>query len=153
MLWTIRARLLALTGRADEAIADVDRADTHFADRDLAADPPWLCYYDEAEHQGSTGKALIPVARERNLIELAAPRLETAIRLQGSNYPRSRTFSRTRLAALMMSTGDPREAVVIGRRAVNDAAPLRSQRIVKELNGLAQISEQHARIGDVAELR
>ncbi|RSM50917.1 hypothetical protein DMA12_00690 [Amycolatopsis balhimycina DSM 5908] len=153
MLWTIRARLLALTGRAEEAIEDVDRADTHFADRDLAADPPWLCYYDEAEHQGSTGKALIPVARERNLIELAAPRLETAIRLQGANYPRSRTFSRTRLASLMMSTGDPREAVTIGRQAVTEAAPLRSQRIVKELNGLAHISEQHERIGDVAELR
>ena len=153
MLWTIRARLLALTGRADEALADVDQADTHFTDRDLVSDPPWLCYYDEAEHQGSTGKALVPVARERNLVDLAAPRLETAIRLQGANYPRSRTFSRTRLAALMMSTGDPREAVAVGRQALTDAAPLRSQRIVKELKELAHVSEQHARIADVADLR
>jgi hypothetical protein len=153
MLWTIRARLLALTGRSDEAIADVDRADAYFADRDPSADPPWLCYYDDAEHQGSTGKALIPVARERKRPDLAAPRLETAIRLQSADYPRSRTFSRTRLAALMMSSGDPREAVSIGRQAVVDAAPLRSQRIVKELNGLARVSERHARIGDVAELR
>ncbi|GAA4550810.1 tetratricopeptide repeat protein [Amycolatopsis samaneae] len=153
MLWTIRARLLALTGRLDDAVADVDRADTYFAERDPSSDPPWLCYYDEAEHQGSTGKALIPVARERSQLELAAPRLETAIRLQDSNYPRSRTFSRTRLAALMMAVGDPREAVSVGRQAVVDAVPLRSQRIVQELTGLAEVSEPHARIEDVAELR
>ena len=153
MLWTIHARLLALTGRAAEAIADVQRADEHFTDRDPVADPPWLCYYDEAEHLGSTGKALIPVAQERKQLELAAPRLKTAIRLQDAAYPRSRTFSRTRLAALMMWTGDPREAVAVGRRAVADAASLRSKRIVNELNGLAHAAEPHARIRDVAELR
>ncbi|WP_329060584.1 XRE family transcriptional regulator [Amycolatopsis sp. NBC_01480] len=153
MLWAIRARLLVLTDRLGEAVADVGRADAYFADRDAAADPPWLCYYDEAEHLGSTGKALIPIARKRSNIELAAPRLETAIRLQGSNYPRSRTFSRTRLAALMMSVGDPREAASIGQQAVADAAPLRSRRIMKELASLAMVAERYARIGDVAELR
>ncbi|MFJ1767979.1 XRE family transcriptional regulator [Amycolatopsis sp. NPDC088138] len=153
MLWTIRARLLATAEREDEALSDVQRADQYFAERELTSDPPWLCYYDEAEHQGSTGKALMPVARARKRIELAASRLEYAIRLQGSEYPRSRTFSRTRLAALLMIAGDPREAASIGRQAVADAALLRSQRIVKELNDLARASEKHTRIGDVAELR
>ncbi|MBB5159546.1 tetratricopeptide repeat protein [Saccharopolyspora phatthalungensis] len=63
MLRTLRARLLALIGRHDEAQADVERADAHFQDSDPGTDPPWLCYYDAAEHQGSTGKALIPIAQ------------------------------------------------------------------------------------------
>ena len=153
MLWAIRARLLALIGRHAEARDDVDRADSYFNDRDPTVEPPWLCYYDAAEHQGSTGKALIPIACTINEPELAASRLGAAIRLQDANYPRSRTFSRIRLATLVMSAGDPREAVSIGRQAVLDAAPLRSQRLIKELHGLARVATRHERISDVADLR
>lgn len=153
MMAALRARLLALLGRHREARAEIDRADERFADRDPTVDPPWLCYYDEAEHQGSTGRALIPVARDTGRLELVAPRLEAAIRLHSPNYPRSRTFSRTRLASLMMAAGDPCQALPIGRQAVIDAAPLRSRRIANELNGLARAAERHAHIGDVADLR
>lgn len=153
MMSTIRARLLALLGRHREATSEVERADERFAERDPENDPPWLCYYDDAEHQGSTGRALIPVARDTHSIDLAAPRLEVAIRLHNAKYPRSRTFSRTRLAALMMAAGDPREALPIGRQALTDATSLRSKRIVSELHGLARAAERHARIHDVAELR
>jgi tetratricopeptide (TPR) repeat protein len=153
MMGAVRARLLAVLGRHREARAEVDRADERFADRDSTADPPWLCYYDEAEHQGSTGRALIPVTQQTRRLELAAPRLEAAIRLHNANYPRSRTFSRTRLASLIMMTGDPHQALPIGRQAVIDAAPLRSKRIVNELHGLARAAEQHVRIADVADLR
>jgi hypothetical protein len=52
-----------------------------------------------------------------------------------------------------MSAGDPREAVSIGRQAVLDAAPLRSQRLIKELHGLARVATRHERISDVADLR
>jgi hypothetical protein len=153
MMAAIRARLLALLGRHGEARAEVERADLRFADRDPATDPPWLCYYDEAEHQGSTGRALIPVARQMGRLELVAPRLEAAIRLHDASYPRSRTFSRTRLASLVMAAGDPHQALPIGRQALIDAAPLRSRRIVNELHGLARAAERHAQIGDVADLR
>ncbi|GAA3738496.1 hypothetical protein [Salinactinospora qingdaonensis] len=152
MLWTIRARLLALTGRHTEARADVDRADAHFAERTPEADPPWLCYYDAAEHQGSTGKALIPIAHANNKPELASERLEAAIRLQSADYPRSRTFSRIRLASLNMSTGYAREAVPIGRQATRDTAALRSKRLVTELHGLTRAATAHTHIGDVADL-
>jgi DNA-binding XRE family transcriptional regulator len=153
MLWTLRANLLALTGRHSEAQTDVDRGDTEFAQQDQAADPPWLCYYDTAEHQGSTGKALIPVALALNQPEMSAHRLEAAVRLQSNMYPRSRTFSRIRLADVLMATADPHRAAEIGRQAVRDAASLRSRRIVAELRGLDRRSERHARLGDVAELR
>ncbi len=153
MLATIRARLLALAGRHAQAQADVDRADVHFAERDPDLEPPWLCYYNVAEHQGSTGKALIPVAQDRGTPELATGRLNAAIRLQAADYPRSRTFSRIRLASLMMTSGYPGEAVPIGRQAVNDTASLRSKRLMTELHGLARTAAVHARLGDVTELR
>jgi len=153
MLWAVRARLLALIGRHAEARDDVERADAYFDDCDPTMEPPWLCYYDAAEHQGSTGKALIPIACTINEPELAAPRLGAAIRLQDANYPRSRTFSRIRLATLVMSAGDPREAVPIGRQAVLDATPLHSQRLIQELHGLARVATQHVQISDVADLR
>ncbi|MDQ3886987.1 MAG: XRE family transcriptional regulator [Actinomycetota bacterium] len=153
MLWAIRAQLLALTGRHSEARTDVDRADGSFDDRDPNTEPPWLCYYDAAEHQGSTGKALVPIACTINESELAASRLAAAIRLQDANYPRSRTFSRIRLATLVMRVGDPREAASIGRQAVLDATPLRSRRLIQELHGLARVATQHVRISDVADLR
>ena len=153
MLATIRARLLALTGRHVEAEADVDRADVHFAERDHELDPPWLCYYDVAEHQGSTGKALIPVAQDRGNPDLAMGRLNAAIRLQAADYPRSRAFSRIRLASLMMAAGYPGEAVPVGRQAVSDTAALRSKRLTTELRGLARAATVHARLSDVTELR
>ncbi|PZF83377.1 hypothetical protein C1I92_12935 [Jiangella anatolica] len=153
MMSTLRARLLAVMGRPAEALADIERADAHFAERDPAGDPPWLCYYDAAEHEGSTGKALIPLALAGDRPEVAAPRLRTAIEAHRDDYPRSRAFSRIRLATLTMTAGDPREAAAIGRRAVAEAAPLRSRRLLAELGRLADAARPHTRVGDVADLR
>lgn len=66
-------------------------------------------------------------------------------------YPRSRTFSRTRLATLHMTVGDPREAVDIERQAVADAAILNSRRMDDELAKLVRACERHRSIPDVAE--
>ncbi|WP_280398750.1 XRE family transcriptional regulator [Nocardia carnea] len=153
MLATLRAQFLSALDRTDDALSEVARADEHFAARNPDEDPAWMCYYDDAEHLGSTGKALIPVALARRRIELAAPRLQQAIRLQGDNYPRSRTFSRTRLATLTMQLGDPRTAAALGMQAVTDATHFHSQRIRDELMSLAAATTPHRRITEVAELR
>ncbi len=153
MLCALRARLLALLGRHGEASAEVDRADEYFSDRNAYGDPPWMCYYDEAEHQGSTGRALIPVAEADQDLDLVAPRLRAAIQLHAESYPRSRTFSRTRLAALTMKIGDPREAVMIGYQALIDAKSFRSKRVIAELHSLGQVAEQYSRNPDVLNLR
>nr|BFE99278.1 helix-turn-helix transcriptional regulator [Streptoalloteichus tenebrarius] len=152
MIGVVRARLLAMLGRHDEARAEVDRADMHFVGRQAAADPPWLVYYDEAEHAGSSARALTPLAVAEKRPDDAAERLETAIRLHSDAYPRSRAFSRTRLATLHMTIGDPREAVHIGHRAVADAAMLHSQRMNEELSKLVRSCEGHLSIPEVAEL-
>lgn len=152
MLGTMRAQILSTLGRTDEALSEVSRADEHFAARAPESDKPWMCYYDEAEHLGSTGKALMPVAAHRKRIDLAASRIRTAIELQGPDYPRSRTFSLTRLATLTMTMGEPREAAALGMRAVTQAAHFDSQRIRDELATLAGASAPYHRISEVAEL-
>ncbi|MFB8002873.1 helix-turn-helix transcriptional regulator [Nocardia sp. NPDC056000] len=152
MLSTLRAQFLAVLGRTDETLDEVARADDYFADSAPGENAPWMCYYDEAEHLGSTGKALIPVALARNRKELAAPRIAQAIRRQSRSYPRSQTFSLTRLAMLTMRIGDPREAAGLGIQAVRQAKKLHSQRIRDELQALARASIKHLDIPEVNEL-
>ncbi|MFI1919442.1 helix-turn-helix transcriptional regulator [Nocardia sp. NPDC020380] len=149
MLSALRAQFLAALGRTDETLAEVARSDDYFADSTPGEDPPWMCYYDEAEHLGSTGKALIPVALVRNQMELAAPRIGQAIRRQSQSYPRSRTFSLTRLATLTMRIGDPKEAAKLGMQAASQAKTLHSQRIRDELQVLSRASIKHLAIPEV----
>ncbi|WP_280447106.1 XRE family transcriptional regulator [Nocardia brasiliensis] len=153
MLSALRAQYLAAMERAEEALTDVARADEYFAERSPSTDAPWLCFYDEAEHLGSTGKALIPVARARQRIELAAPRIRKAVQLQAAEYPRSQTFSLTRLATLTMLLGDPKEAAALGIRAAEQAGQLDSHRIQYELQRLAVVASRYRRMRDVVELR
>jgi len=152
MLSTIRARLLAAGGRDTEAWAEVARADGYFADRNVENEPPWISYYDDAEHYGSTGRALIPCALKQRDPKYVAPRLEKAIRLHDEQHPRSRTFSRTRLASLIMKVGDPREGAAIGHVALQEATALRSSRLRSEIKHLASISVAHHTISEVAGL-
>jgi transcriptional regulator with XRE-family HTH domain len=152
MMCAMRARLLALMGRHAEATAEVTHADECFARRDTAADPPWFCYYNEAEHQGSTGRALLPIAVSRNQ-DIAAARLEAAVRLHDDCHPRSRAFSRTRLASLLMRTGDPREATTVGNAVLAEASSLRSSRLRAEIEHLGVLAADHEDIPEVADLR
>ncbi|MCP2166574.1 hypothetical protein [Goodfellowiella coeruleoviolacea] len=152
VIGVLHARLLAMLGRHDEARAEVDRADAHFAERQAASDPPWLAYYDEAEHAGSTARALVPLALADKRPGDAAERLAMAIRLHSDAYPRSRAFSRARLATLYMTVGDPYEAVALGRQAVAEAAVLHSRRMNEELHTLMRASERHLAIPEVADL-
>ncbi|MFE3228640.1 helix-turn-helix transcriptional regulator [Nocardia sp. NPDC059228] len=149
MLSALRAQFLAALGRTDETLNEVARSDDYFADSVPGEDAPWMCYYDEAEHLGSTGKALIPVALARNQMDLAAPRIGQAIRRQGQSYPRSRTFSLTRLATLTMRIGDPQEAAELGLQAARKAKELHSQRIRDELQVLTRASIKHLGIPEV----
>ena len=148
----VRARLLALMGRFRDARDQVTMADAAFAERDPKVDPPWLTYYDEAEHAGSTARALIPAELDKGREGEAAQRLRSAVDLHRENYPRSRAFSGIRLATLSMSVGDPREAVRVAREALNAAASVSSRRIEHELHGLGKRCQRHMTIPEVADL-
>jgi hypothetical protein len=152
MVQVMRARYLALVGRTSEARQTVDAADDVMVDRDPQSDPPWLCYYDEAEHAGAAGRALIPIAVATGQPDLVAPRLSAAINGQRSQYPRSKVFSRLRLANLLVTLDEPEQGAAVGVDALQDAGRLQSHRVAAELGQLQRASRPYATVPAIAEL-
>jgi hypothetical protein len=152
MLHTARARALAKLGRYQDTLRAVGQADEAFAHNEPAGDPPWMAYYDAAQHAGDTGHALFDLTVQGHRSE-AAPRLQTAIDGHTAGYVRSRAMSQTKLASLTMAVGDPDEAARIGLAAVTDAGRLHSRRAAMDLAELRSYAGRHAGVPQVAELR
>ncbi|MGL5810648.1 MAG: XRE family transcriptional regulator, partial [Nocardioides sp.] len=102
MLLTARARALALMGRNEEASRCVHAADEQFNRRVPGEDPPWMAYYDEAQHLGDTGHALADVAVCGGYVMEAGRRLGAAVALHGPAFARSRGMSGLKLATLAL---------------------------------------------------
>jgi transcriptional regulator with XRE-family HTH domain len=152
MLHTARARALAKLGQVEETLAAVASADEAFASSQSGEDPPWMAYYDHAQHRGDTGHALFDLAIHRPAVP-AAERLAEAVKGHTDAYARSRAISGTKLATLIMATGDPHEGTVIGEQALDDAGQLRSRRAADDLRELHQVANVHSMRPEVAELR
>ncbi len=142
-LHTLRARALAKLRRRQETLAAVGAADAAFSRSASAMDPPWMAFYDEAQHQGDTGHALWDLSVSGWETEAAA-RLGYSVDHHTAGYTRSRTISRIKLASLTMATGDPVEAAVIGAVALPDASRLRSRRAVDDLLELKSLADDRA---------
>ncbi|HEX5598424.1 MAG TPA: hypothetical protein VFX61_20765 [Micromonosporaceae bacterium] len=155
MLHTVRARALAKLGlaRVQEALAAVGAADEAFSHSNPEEDPPWMRFYDAAQHHGDTAHALYDIVLHTGLKTQAKSRFAYSVQHHDPEYARSRAMSRTKLAALTMLQGDPREAAVIGEQALNDAGPVRSRRAVEDLRTLHRLAEPHAGIAPVSTLR
>ena len=98
-------------------MAAIGRADDAFACRDATEDPPWMGFYDSAQHAGDTGTALLDLC----LARLADPREarsrhETAIHGRRPDLPRSRALSQIGLAKLTMARDDPGRSCQLGVR-------------------------------------
>lgn len=152
MLHTARARALAKLGRYQDTLAAVGQADEAFGWSDPAEDPPWMSYYDAAQHAGDTGHALFDLSVQGHQTD-AADRLKAAIDGHTAGYVRSRAMSQTKLASLTMAVGDPDEAVGVGLAAVSDAGRLSSRRAAMDLAELRDYSAQHGSTPAVADLR
>ena len=152
MLHTARARALAKLDRRQDALRAVGAADEAFSAAAPAEDPPWMAYYDAAQHAGDTGHALFDLAIHGHRTE-AATRLRAAIDGHTAEYARSRAMSQTKLASLTMAVGDPVEAVAIGRAAVDDAGRLHSRRAAMDLAELRDYAGAHAARPEVTDLR
>ncbi len=153
MLCVRHARYLASVGRSFEALGEIEAGDSWFALREPAGDPPWLGYYDRAEHDGSVGRALMSAATVTGHLAEVRARLESAVRLQNDAYPRSLAFSRLRLACLLVTSGDPDEGAHIGDDALEGAMLLRSRRVTAEFGALLDALAPRAAVPAVHRLR
>jgi hypothetical protein len=151
MLHTVRARALAKLGRLQATLAAVGTADEAFAHANPAIDPPWMAFYDHAQHHGDTGHALFDLSVRGHRTQ-AAQRLAYSVAHHGDAYARSRAISRTKLATLVMTTGDPRRAAVIGQKALESAGSLRSRRAVDDLWQLHDAAGRHPAVTEAREL-
>jgi len=154
MLHTVRARALAKLGRhrAQDALKAVGAADEEFAKSVSLNAPPWMAFYDEAQHNGDTAHALFDMAVVGHRTEAGA-RFAYAVKNHSSEFARSRAISQTKLASLTMATGDPRRATVFGHCALDAVGALKSLRAAADLRELYRYASRHTAISEVVELR
>jgi len=138
-LHTLRARALAKLHRVQDCLTAVGAADEAFAHANPAVDPPWMAFYDHAQHQGDTGHALFDLSIYGRRTQ-AAQRLVYSVAHHAPAFARSRAISRTKLASLLMATGDPRQAAAIGQKALDSAGSLRSRRAIDDLWELRKVT-------------
>ncbi|WP_372345532.1 hypothetical protein [Streptomyces sp. KL116D] len=107
MLHTARARAFGKMRNVTETLRAVGEADAAFEQSDPSKDPPWMAYYDHAQHHGDTAHALFDLAvhAEQDPGQ-AARRFEIAVQEHGDQFARSRAISGTKLASLAMARGD-----------------------------------------------
>ncbi|MGW6605415.1 helix-turn-helix domain-containing protein [Streptomyces sp. NPDC055036] len=153
MLHNARARALAKMRNQRETLAAIGRSDDIFHRAVEGEDAPWMAYYDHAQHHGDTGHALFDLAvLPGRSTSMAAKRLKTAIKEHTDAYVRSRALSGTKLATLVMRTGDPQEATHIAGQALAEVGRLRSRRAIDDVRDLASASMRYRR-PEMAELR
>ncbi|MFE9255695.1 helix-turn-helix domain-containing protein [Streptomyces sp. NPDC006879] len=153
MLHTAKARALAKAGDVQATLRAVGQADDAFAQARPGEDPPWMAYYDAAQHAGDTGHALYDLVAVGYRPVTAADRLRTAIDGHTEAYVRSRTFSMTKLASLTMATGDPHEGVAIGHQALDEVVKLHSRRAADGMQDLARLTAVHRTTPEAVKLR
>lgn len=153
-LHNARARALARMRRPQEALAAIGHSDDVFSRARDGEDLPWMAYYDNAQHHGDTGHAAFDVAFvPGQSSRMAVRRLQTAINEHTDAYVRSRALSGTKLATLIMTMGDPQQAVTIAHRALDEVGRLRSRRAIDDVGALSKASARYARNPEVAALR
>jgi transcriptional regulator with XRE-family HTH domain len=152
MLHTAAARAAARLGYVQDTLTSVGHADESFSASAPAEDPPWMAYYDRAQHAGDTGHALFDLAVHGQYVEKAQVRLSAAVAGHTDEYARSRAFSGIKLAELTMRMGDPGEAVTIAMAAMADAGSVHSRRLDRLISDLMQASIPRQRIPEVKQL-
>lgn len=139
----VRGELMTALGLADEEFSRTYPAD----------DPPLAIPYDANAHSANTGFALWQSGMHGQFVGKARDRMTAAVAGFGDARARGRTRSQIKLASLIMVTGDPREAAVLGTQALDTVDTLRSRRAADELRELRRFSEYHPYLTEVAELR
>ncbi|WP_454852301.1 hypothetical protein [Promicromonospora soli] len=143
MLLTALARAHAVAGDVQATLRAVGAADEAFSNADPASDPPWMTYYDEAQHLGDTGHALFDLAARGDHVAEATRRLAQAVAGHTDQYVRSRAFSGYKLATLTLTVGDVDHATKIAQQAVVDATEVASLRLRRTAAELITAAREH----------
>ncbi|MFF5538498.1 helix-turn-helix domain-containing protein [Streptomyces cinerochromogenes] len=153
MLHTARARAFGKMGNVRDCMAAVGQADEAFAQARPSEDPPWMRYYDEAQHNGDTAHALFDLAVLAGQDPgRAARRFDAAVNGHSEAFKRSRAISLTKLASLIMAKGDPRRAAAIGHTALDEVGRLTSRRAADDLRQLGAFAIKRRTVGEAMEL-
>ncbi|MFJ4856912.1 helix-turn-helix domain-containing protein [Streptomyces sp. NPDC088730] len=154
MLHNARARAWAKLGRPGQALAAIGRSDEVFGPAKRDEDTVWMSFYDDAQHHGDTGHAAFDLALLSGQSSgVATARLTKAVDGYSDVYVRSRALSGTKLATLIMATGDPGEALPVAHRALDEVGRLRSSRAVEDVMNLSKECRRYADDAAVAALR
>ncbi|MGH3663717.1 MAG: hypothetical protein ACRDTQ_17915, partial [Micromonosporaceae bacterium] len=80
-------------------------------------------------------------------------RLAYAAEHHRAGYTRSRALAETKLATLLMATGDPDHAAALGEKALDSAGALRSRRALHEVWELHRYAGRHPKVQKAVQLR
>jgi len=141
----INVEAFALGRQADGAAVEraTGQADELFGQRAAEPDDPtWAWYHNnKALMTGDGGRALFYAAMragDARIATMAEHRLQASYDLQPAEAARSRSFVLIHIACLVLRFDDPHRGLDLAEQALNEAAPLRSQRIADDIRMLAK---------------
>jgi transcriptional regulator with XRE-family HTH domain len=144
MLHTARARAYAKLQDTQATRAAIGAADEAFHRTARVNAPPWMAYYDHAQHHGDTGHALWDLA-----VTGAQPghdaeqRLAAAVAGHTDAYRRSRAISGIKLASLQLRSTDPERAQTTALAALDDMGHVQSKRALDDMRELSATAARH----------
>ena len=110
-----------------------------------------MASYTAARHTGFAGGVLWELGMHGQHVAEARDRLTRSVTTRADG--RGRTVHQIKLTCLLLTTGDPLEAAVLGTQALDWAVPLRSSRVLHGLRDLCRLAEPHIHLPEVADLR
>ncbi|MDH6133562.1 transcriptional regulator with XRE-family HTH domain [Kitasatospora sp. MAA4] len=137
-LHTMQARALAATGQITAAERALGKAEHALTERAQDAHP-WLSPFDEATLASESALAYQDLGR----LDTAFGRAEHAVALREESRARSLALSRITLARIHAKRKDLGSAVGVGHQLLATCASLGSIRVVRQLDDLRRLLEQH----------
>ncbi|WP_328915426.1 MULTISPECIES: Tat pathway signal protein [unclassified Streptomyces] len=138
----VKALLASQTGRVHAALGDEHQAETHLGTADdLLADglgevPPWVAYFDAAEHAGARAVSARDLAALGRPHSPASVYFHDALELRAPGFDRVRVMDRVGLAAALFDEGEVEQAATAAQRTLDDAARIDSALVASRLNTL-----------------
>lgn len=153
---TAHAMYCAMEGRALASLGDrpgclraLREAESSFARRDVAQDPDWIAYFDEAELHDEFGHCFAALRQTRDAVEHA----DLCLRRSDEGYVRSRTFCRITLASAHLGRRDVEQACSVAAQALDLVGRIKSSRVRSYIQVFDRKLEPFAELCEVAAFR